>query len=42
MVKTLDGTEYAWLVEVLTAFNEGDLEAYEKLCVKCVWNEVDE
>jgi hypothetical protein len=31
-VKVLDGSSYAWLGEVLAAFNHGDLHAYDQLC----------
>ena len=30
----LDGSSYAWLGEVLMAFNHGDLHAYDQLCEK--------
>ena len=30
----LDGTAFAWLKEILAAFNDGDLHAYDQLCVK--------
>ena len=33
-VKVLDGSSYAWLGEVLAAFNHGDLHAYDQLCEK--------
>jgi 26S proteasome regulatory subunit N9 len=32
IVRTLDGTEFAWLLEILAAFNDGDLHAYDALC----------
>ena len=31
-MRTLDGTEFAWLLEILAAFNDGDLHAYDALC----------
>ncbi len=31
-VKALDGGPYAWLREMLEAFNHGDLHAYDALC----------
>jgi 26S proteasome regulatory subunit N9 len=34
IVKVLDGSSYAWLGEVLAAFNHGDLHAYDQLCEK--------
>lgn len=34
VLQSLQGTEYAWLVEVLAAFNSGDLGAYDALCAK--------
>lgn len=34
VLQSLQGTQYAWLAEVLMAFNSGDLSAYENLCVK--------
>ena len=30
----LVGTTFAWLVDILNAFNDGDLHAYDALCVK--------
>ena len=30
----LAGTTFAWLVDILNAFNDGDLHAYDALCVK--------
>ena len=30
----LDGTPFAWLREMLEAFNAGDLHAYDALCEK--------
>ena len=30
--KTLEGSPYAWLGEMLSAFNNGDLHAYDALC----------
>ena len=30
--KTLEGSPYAWLGEMLNAFNNGDLHAYDTLC----------
>ena len=32
IVKTLENTEFAWLLEILAAFNDGDLHAYDALC----------
>mmetsp|Transcript_17557 Transcript_17557/g.30125 ORF Transcript_17557/g.30125 Transcript_17557/m.30125 type:complete len:387 (-) Transcript_17557:300-1460(-) len=34
IIKVLDDSAYAWLHEVLTAFNAGDLPAYDVLCAK--------
>lgn len=31
-IKVLDGSSYAWLGEVLAAFNAGDLHGYDALC----------
>lgn len=33
-VKVLNGSSYAWLGEVLVAFNRGNLHAYDQLCEK--------
>ena len=30
----LDGSAFAWLADILGAFNDGDLHAYDDLCVK--------
>jgi 26S proteasome regulatory subunit N9 len=30
----LDGTAFAWLREIVAAFNDGDLHQYDALCVK--------
>ena len=30
--KVLEGSQYAWLGEMLNAFNHGDLHAYDTLC----------
>ena len=32
--KVLEGSPYAWLGEMLDAFNHGDLHAYDALCSK--------
>jgi len=34
IIKSLDGTAFAWLHEVLVAFNDGDLHLYDTLCNK--------
>ena len=31
-VKVLEGTQGAWLLEMLEAFNNGDLHKYDELC----------
>ena len=31
-IKVLEGSPYAWLGEMLNAFNHGDLHAYDALC----------
>ncbi len=33
-ITVLDGTPFAWLREMLEAFNAGDLHAYDALCEK--------
>jgi hypothetical protein len=33
-IKSLNGTSYAWLPEVLTCFSDGDKQRYEQLCAK--------
>lgn len=30
----LDGSAFAWLADIIGAFNDGDLHAYDELCVK--------
>lgn len=32
IVRVLEGSQYGWLLEVLSAFNNGDLHAYDRLC----------
>lgn len=32
IVRVLDGSPYGWLLEVLSAFNNGDLHSYDRLC----------
>ncbi len=34
VLRTLQGSGYEWLAELLAAFNAGDLRAYDALCVK--------
>lgn len=31
-MRVLEGSQYGWLLEVLSAFNNGDLHAYDSLC----------
>ena len=33
-VKSLDGTPYAWLAELLTCFSDGDMARFGELCSK--------
>ena len=32
--QALEGSPYAWLLELLAAFDAGDLEAYDAACAK--------
>lgn len=34
IVRVLNGTQYEWLMEMLSAFNNGDMHAYDHLCSK--------
>ena len=33
-IKVLEGTSGAWLLDMLEAFNDGDLHRYDELCTK--------
>eukprot|EP01023_Acetabularia_acetabulum_P021652 TRINITY_DN213_c8_g1_i2.p1 TRINITY_DN213_c8_g1~~TRINITY_DN213_c8_g1_i2.p1 ORF type:complete len:339 (-),score=34.43 TRINITY_DN213_c8_g1_i2:144-1160(-) len=34
IVKVLESSQYAWLLELLNCFNDGDLHTYDQLCTK--------